>query len=84
MRMTYGVLFERITTPDAEAGSYYAHLPTLGLTTHGVGIEGARAAAEDLVRLWLAERLANGETLEAASEFLFSTVEVSDDALQSA
>ena len=35
---------------------YYAHVPALGLIMHGNGIGGARAAAEDLVKLWLAEK----------------------------
>ena len=50
--MVYGILFEKITDSDFPKGYYYAHVPTLGLTTHGMGIEGARAAAEDLIRLW--------------------------------
>ena len=48
--MIYGILFEKITDPDFPKGYYYAHVPTLGLTTHGLGIEGARTAAEDLIR----------------------------------
>ena len=37
-------------------GYYYAHVPSLGLTTHGLGVEGARQAAADLLRLWIAEK----------------------------
>ena len=51
--MTYGILFEKIESGELAHGFYYAHVPALGLTTHGEGIEGARAAAEDLVKLWL-------------------------------
>jgi hypothetical protein len=43
--MTYGILFGRAATGDLPAGFYYAHGPALGLTTHGEGIEEARAAA---------------------------------------
>jgi predicted RNase H-like HicB family nuclease len=82
--MTYGILFEKIENGDVPAGFYYAHVPALGLTTHGDGIEGARAAAEDLVKLWLTEKRAAGESVEASSEVFFSTIEISESALQSA
>ena len=58
---------------ELPAGFYYAHVPALGLTTHGEGIEGARAAAEDLVKLWLSEKKAAGETVDLPSEIFFST-----------
>jgi predicted RNase H-like HicB family nuclease len=58
--MAYGILFEKTGTSELPPGYYYAHVPTLGLTTHGEGIEGARAAAEDLVKLWLAEKKVAG------------------------
>ena len=82
--MNLGVLFERVRDAEFPAGYYYAHIPTLGLTTHGLGIEGAREAALDLARLWLAEKNANGEARPQSSEVLFSTLELPDDALQSA
>jgi hypothetical protein len=45
-------------------------------------------AAADLVKLWLAEKKANHEPVPASSEILFSTLDstldVPDDALQSA
>jgi predicted RNase H-like HicB family nuclease len=82
--MNFGILFERIMEKDFPPGHFYAHVPSLGLTTHGMGIEGARAAATDLVKLWLAEKKANGEPVAASSEILFSTLELPDDALQSA
>lgn len=81
--MTYGILFEKIQNSELPSGCYYAHVPALGLTTHGEGIEGARAAAEDLVKLWLTEKRAAGESVEAPSEILFSTIEVPESALQS-
>jgi hypothetical protein len=49
-----------------------------------MGIEGAREAATDLVKLWLAEKKANNEPMPVSSEILFSTLELPDDALQSA
>ena len=74
--MTYGILIERIASGELPEGHYYAHLPSLGLTTHGLGIEGARAAARDLLRLWLDEKKANGEPVPAPTDLLLSTVEV--------
>lgn len=58
--MRYSLLIE----PVREAGfpgHHYAHVPALDLTTHGEGIEGARAAAKDLIRLWVEEKRARGE-----------------------
>jgi hypothetical protein len=37
-----------------------------------------------LVKLWLAEKRAAGESVEAPSEVFFSTIEISESALQSA
>ncbi len=82
--MNLGVVFERVQEAGFPAGYYYAHIPTLGLTTHGLGIEGARSAALDLARLWLAEKTANGESCQPAGDILFSTLELPGDALPSA
>ncbi len=82
--MNFSVVFEKIQDGGFPEGYYYAHVPSLGLTTHGSGIEGARAAAEDLVKLWIAEKRANGERISASAESLYSTLELPDDALQSA
>jgi predicted RNase H-like HicB family nuclease len=82
--MRFSVVFERVQDAGFPAGYYYAHVPSLGLTTHGSGIEGARQAAADLLRLWLAEKRASGEEVAASSETLFGTLEITDDALQSA
>jgi predicted RNase H-like HicB family nuclease len=82
--MNYPILFEKIEEGDFPSGHYYAHLPTLGLTTHGLGIEGARAAALDLARLWIGEKRANGEAVPSSSDCLLSTLEIPEDALQSA
>jgi hypothetical protein len=82
--MNFGVLYESIADPEFPPGYYHAHVPSLGLTTHGLGIAGAREAALDLVQLWLAEKRANGDHIIPSSEVLFSTLELPDDALQSA
>ena len=82
--MIYGVVFEKIPEKDGASGCYYAHIPALGLTTHGEGVEGARAAALDLLTAWLAEKQQAGEEIPAPTDFLFSTVEIQKDALQSA
>jgi hypothetical protein len=54
--MQCGIVFERIEETNFPSGYYYAHIPSLGLTTHGLGIDGAREAAVDLIRLWVAEK----------------------------
>lgn len=82
--MNYGVLFEKITDGDFPSGFYHAHVPALALTTHGLGIEGAREAARDLLQLWLAEKKANGEPAPPPSECFFSNIEIPDHALQGA
>ena len=82
--MTFSIVFERVEDSGFPAGYYYAHVPSLGLTTHGQEIEGARQAAADLLRLWLAEKRVSGEEVSASSETLFGTLEITEDALQSA
>ena len=77
--MNYGVLFEKVGESDFPPGYYYAHVPALGLTTHGLGIEGAREAARELIQLWMAEKKANGESVPAASECFPSPVECGGD-----
>ena len=54
--MRYTVMIEPTDEPD-HPGWCYAHVPTLGLTTHGQGIDGARAAAQDLIQGWISERV---------------------------
>ena len=74
--MRYPVMLERIPDEEGMPGCYYAHMPSLGLTTHGQGVEGALDAARDLLTLWNEEKRANGESVTAASEAIFATVEV--------
>ncbi|HRP03115.1 MAG TPA: hypothetical protein PLE30_10760 [Candidatus Kapabacteria bacterium] len=69
--MNYPVIYERIEDIDFEEGYFYAYLPTLGLTTHGKGIDGAKEAALDLLKLW------NDESAQKRSnEFMFATLEI--------
>ena len=82
--MNFGVLFEKVTDKEFPAGYFYAHVPSLGLTTHGLGIDGTRQAAADLLSLWIAEKHANGERVPAPAETFFSTLEVPDTALRGA
>jgi hypothetical protein len=49
----------------------------------GKEIERARAAKEDLVKLWLSEERVSGEKVDVRSEFFFSPIEISESALQS-
>ncbi len=74
--MRYPVMLERIPDADGLPRYYYAHVPSLGLTTHGHGMEGALEAARDLVTLWNEEKRAQGEPVTAASEAILATVEV--------
>jgi predicted RNase H-like HicB family nuclease len=74
--MRYPVMLERIPDEEEMPGYYYAHIPSLGLTTHGLGMEGALEAARDLVALWNEEKRAQGEPVTAVSEVVLATVEV--------
>ncbi len=76
--MTYSVIYEKVTEQEFPSGYYYAHIPALDLTTHGLGIEGAREAAMDLARLWIEERKANGEPVPKESDVLYSRIEIED------
>jgi predicted RNase H-like HicB family nuclease len=53
-------------------------VPTLNLTTHGKGLEGARQAAVDLLELWFAEKQANGEDIPRESGVFFTQYEILD------
>ena len=59
--MKYAVLIEPVEESEGMPGFYYAHVPSLGITTHGGGIEGAMAAARDLISLWVEEMRAVGK-----------------------
>ncbi|MBU2444004.1 MAG: hypothetical protein KJ666_00315 [Bacteroidetes bacterium] len=77
--MKYTIIYERITEPGFEEGYYYAHIPALDLTTHGFGIDGAKASAIDLVKLWVEEKKSAGEDIRIENESLVSTLEIEND-----
>ncbi len=74
--MRYNVLVEPVEEREKLPGFYYAHVPSLGITTHGCGVEGAIAAARDLIHLWVEEKKAAGEIPAPVRESLLATVEV--------
>ena len=79
--MRYSVLLEAINEPEFQ-GYYYAHIPTLDLTTHGQGIEGALKAAQELVEAWIAEKQAHGEAVPAETKSLIAHIEIPDALLR--
>ena len=83
MAMRYTVIVEPTNEPD-QPGWFYAHIPALDLTTHGLGVEGALAAARDLVIGWIAERKSRGEEVPPEAPTLVGQIEISDDALHAA
>lgn len=80
--MVYGILLEKILDKNFPEDYYYVHIPSLGLTTHGLGIEGAIEAAKDLIQLWISEKKANGEPINLSSELFYSTLEITENAIQ--
>lgn len=58
--MTYSVIYQKINDQSFPPGYYYAHIPVLDLTRHGLGIEGARSAAIDVVKLWVRKKRQTG------------------------
>ena len=79
--MRYSVLLEPINEAEF-AGYYYAHVPTLDLTTHGQGVEGALAAAQELIESWIAEKRAHGEKVPVEAKSLIAQVEIADAVLR--
>ncbi len=71
-------MYERVKDSSLPEGCYYAHISVLDLTTHGLGIDGAREAARDLITVWIEEKRANGESVPVEGEALYSTVEIAD------
>ncbi len=80
--MRYSVFLEPVREPEFQ-GYYYAHIPTLDLTTHGEGMEGALKAAQELVEAWITEKRAHGETVPVESKSLIAQIEISDALLGS-
>jgi predicted RNase H-like HicB family nuclease len=75
--MRYSVLLDPINEPEFQ-GYYYAHIPNLDLTTHGQGVEGALAAAQELIEAWIGEKRARGESVPVEAKSLIAQVEISD------
>jgi predicted RNase H-like HicB family nuclease len=73
----YSVLIEPVSDQGFE-GYYYAHVPSLDLTTHGKGIEGALRAAQELVDAWVAEKRAHGEAIPREQRSVIAQIEVAD------
>jgi predicted RNase H-like HicB family nuclease len=78
--MRYSVFLEPIQEAGFE-GFYYAHIPTLDLTTHGVGVEGALSAARELAEAWVTERRTHGDPLPVESTALIGHIELPDAVL---
>ena len=74
--MQFSVVYEKVTDASFPKGFFYAHIPSLGITTHGLGIEGAKDAAMDLIKIWIEEKKANGEKIIEESDVFYSKVEI--------
>jgi predicted RNase H-like HicB family nuclease len=53
-------------------------VPTLDITTHGRGVDGALAAAQELVSGWVAEKRARGEPVPVEGPSLLARIEIPD------
>jgi predicted RNase H-like HicB family nuclease len=73
--MKYAVLIESADVKE-EPGLYYAHVPSLGITTHGHGIQATMEAARDLIQLWVEEKQEHGEMIQPAHESILATVDI--------
>ena len=78
--MEYSIFLEPVNEPGFD-GWFYAHVPALDLTTHGQGIEGATAAAHDLISGWVSEKRSRGEKVKVETGSYITRVEVSDAAV---
>jgi predicted RNase H-like HicB family nuclease len=81
--MRYTVILEPTNEAD-KPGWYYAHIPALDLTTHGLGPEGAMAAARDLAAGWIAELRGRGQEIPVETQGFVSQIEIPDDAIHAA
>ena len=79
--MRYSVFLEPINEAEF-SGYYYAHIPTLDLTTHGQGVDGALTAAQELIEAWIGEKSARGESVPVEAKSLVAQVEISDAILR--
>ena len=76
--MTFTIVYQKISEKDFPPGYYYANIPALDITTHGLGIDGAKAAAKDLLKLWIEEKRAAGEEIIPEDDLLISKLELED------
>jgi len=81
--MRYTVILEPTNEAD-KPGRYYAHIPALDLTTHGLGPEGAMEAARDLATGWIAELRSSGKEIPIEKQGFVSQIEIPDDAIHAA
>ena len=81
--MRYTVILEATNEAD-NPGWCYAHIPSLDLTTHGLGLEGAMEAARDLVTGWIAELRSSGKEIPVEKQGFVSQIEIPDDAVHAA
>lgn len=79
--MRYSVLIESVPEAGFD-GYYYAHVPSLDLTTHGPGIEGALQAAQELIEAWVAEKQTHDETIPKERHSVIAHIEVPDTILR--
>lgn len=74
--MRCSVLVEPVEPSESMPGRYSAHVPSLGITTRGSGMEGAIAAARDLIHPWVEDKREAGESAVPTRESLPASVEV--------
>ena len=79
--MRYSVFLDPVSDPEFP-GYYYAHVPALDLTTHGQGVDGALAAAKELIEVWIAEKKAQGESVPTEAKSQIAHVEIPDALLR--
>jgi predicted RNase H-like HicB family nuclease len=79
--LRYSVFLEPVNEPEF-GGYYYAHVPSLDLTTHGKGVEGALAAAKELTEAWIVEKRAHGEDVPVESQSVVTHIEIPDALLR--
>ncbi|MEM1059142.1 MAG: type II toxin-antitoxin system HicB family antitoxin [Verrucomicrobiota bacterium] len=74
--MRYSVVIEPVEDKKHFPGCYYAHVPTLGLTTHGESVDGALQAAKEMIEVWVETKREFGEPVPQDSESILATVDI--------
>ena len=85
--MRYTVIIEPITdTPGMKPGWFYARIPAFDLVTQGEGVDQARAAAQELVELWIEGLREDGKPVPEETDLIVTSVNVggAGDAVQAA